>query len=57
MFNVEKTRKDCYVRKLEDGFRFVVVGVDFDVAVVSTDDQVLDAVAGDVVVVDCLKKQ
>ena len=43
-----------YIRKLEDRLRLVVVRVDFDVAVVSADDQVLDAVAGDVVVVDRL---
>ena len=42
--------------ELENGLRFVVVRVDFNVAVVTTDDQVLDAVTGYVVIVDGLEK-
>jgi hypothetical protein len=45
------------VRKFENRLGLVVVCVDFDVAIVSTDDQVLDAVAGDIIVVDRLENK
>ena len=46
-----------YVRKFENRLGLVVVCVDFDVSIVPTDDQVLDAVAGDIIVVDRLENK
>jgi hypothetical protein len=50
-----RKRKLNYVRKFENWLGLVVVCVDFDVSIVPTDDQVLDAVAGDIIVVDRLE--